>query len=175
MTKDLICPGCKTIFKIQPHMTGKSYRCKVCSSKIDIPKSFLNKEAGKSATEKAYYSDGEVSITRARFIVGSQTYVIGSITSVGFYQKNPDRTFPGSFAVCGFLFLLGGVLFQNFFTPIIGMFQLLIAAFVWSNDKTEYTVLLTTAGGEIKALTSQDAGYISTIVDALNEAIVDRG
>jgi hypothetical protein len=49
------------------------------------------------------------------------------------------------------------------------------AAFWWTRQKTEWTVLLNTASGEMQALTSTDRRYIDGVIAALNNAIVHRG
>jgi hypothetical protein len=42
-------------------------------------------------------------------------------------------------------------------------------------QRTEYVVLLSSAAGEVEALTSYDRQEVRDIVRALNEAIIDMG
>jgi hypothetical protein len=48
MEKTLICPGCKTVFKISPQMVGKRFRCKSCSSIISIAQDFFKEDLSKN-------------------------------------------------------------------------------------------------------------------------------
>ena len=41
-TKTIECPQCKKIFKINPQMAGKRYRCKTCSGIVTIPSNFFD-------------------------------------------------------------------------------------------------------------------------------------
>lgn len=58
---------------------------------------------------------------------------------------------------------------------VVGLLIVAGAALYWLGQKTEYSVLLTTASGEAKALTSDDGAFISKVVSALNHSIVHRG
>ena len=42
-------------------------------------------------------------------------------------------------------------------------------------QKPEFSVLLSTASGKVKALASSDGDFISKVVSALNDAVVHRG
>ncbi len=48
------------------------------------------------------------------------------------------------------------------------------AFWLWK-QKVMYHVVLNTSGGEMKALSSYQEGYVRKVVKALNDAIVHRG
>jgi len=58
---------------------------------------------------------------------------------------------------------------------VVGLIILAGAIIYALGQKTEFSVLLTTSSGEVKALTSRDSEFISKVVGALNDSIVHRG
>lgn len=60
---------------------------------------------------------------------------------------------------------------------LVGLIFIGAAVALWMLNKTKITgtVVLSTSGGEVKALTSEDTGFIQRIVAALNDAIIHRG
>ena len=58
---------------------------------------------------------------------------------------------------------------------IVGLLFIAGAA-TWSFlKKSEFSILLSSASGQVKALSSQDGQFITKVVNALNEAIFHRG
>jgi hypothetical protein len=117
--------------------------------------------------ETLVFEEGNVKVTSARFVVDGQTYAMNGVTSVRQFEKKPNRVLPivvGLAGLPGFAghWLLGLILFGAAFA-------------IWTLMKTEYSVLLSTAGGEARALSSKDRSYIVKVVEALNEAIIKRG
>jgi ABC-type Fe3+ transport system permease subunit len=117
--------------------------------------------------EKTFLSEGGVTVTNARFIVSSQTYAMSGITSVKNSQEPPKRSYPIICGLLGLLFLVG--------VPLLGIVLVILAIVWWIGQKSQYHVLLTTASGEMKALSSTDGDLITKVVQALNDAIVARG
>ena len=121
--------------------------------------------------EKTFFSAGDVIVTNARFIAHGQTYAMSGITSVKSFRQDPSRKVP---IILGFLGLLvaasasGGGRF-------VGLLLIAGAVAVWVSQKPEYSVLLSSASGEVKPLASKDGGFISQVVAALNDSIVHRG
>jgi hypothetical protein len=176
MKKDVVCPGCETVFPIRPEMAGNTYRCKNCSSIIKVPRDLFGIAIGDRADkDKSYFSAPGVSVTRSRFVVEGQTYVVSNITSVKYFEKIPERGGPILFGVFGLVLCFLGLNWQSLYPAFIGLFCIIIAGVQWHSQNTEYSVVLTTAGGEIKALTNEDSDFIAAVVEALNQAIIDRG
>ena len=96
---------------------------------------------------------------------------MSGITSVKSFRQDPSRKVP---IILGFLGLLvaasasGGGRF-------VGLLLIAGAVAVWVSQKPEYSVLLSSASGEVKPLASKDGGFISQVVAALNDSIVHRG
>ncbi|HKU24769.1 MAG TPA: DUF6232 family protein [Candidatus Sulfotelmatobacter sp.] len=109
-----------------------------------------------------------VRVTSTRFIVPGQTFAMAGVTSVRSVKIEPDRKGPSVLLGVGLLILLIPIL------RVIGV-MFLIAAILWFIvQKTTFAVGLNSASGETHAITNEDAGYIDSIVNALNEAIVYR-
>ncbi len=117
--------------------------------------------------EQSFLSEGEITVTTTRFIVPSQTYAMSGITSVKSSYDPANRLYP---IVCGVIGLLCMVP-----APFAAFFFIVIAIIWWIGQKTTYHVVLTTASGEAKALTSTNKQFIAKVIEALNNAIVARG
>lgn len=117
--------------------------------------------------EKTFFQHDDVSVSNSRFIVASQTFAMSNITSVKASKDVPSRLGPIAFGMIGLIAATQNVGF--------GIFLIAIGVVWWFLQKTRYHVLLTTAGGETKALTTPQKEYIEKVVQALNDAIVARG
>ncbi|MGY3948791.1 QacE [Aeromonas allosaccharophila] len=120
--------------------------------------------------EQVFFSDDKVSVSNSRFIVNGQTYVMNSVTSVKSKIQTPQR---GAEILIG---LFGvAIMFIGSWWTVAGLVILAYAAKIWRENKTTYSVILSTAAGQNKALVSTEPNYIDTIVRSLNDAIVSRG
>ncbi len=117
--------------------------------------------------EQEFFNQGGVRVTNARFLVNGQTYAMNGVTSVKQGKKDPSRGFPI------FLLLLGGALF--FAKPMFGVVVVAVAMLWLFAQSVEHTVMLSSASGESKALTSTNEAHIHQIIEALNQAIIHRG
>lgn len=117
--------------------------------------------------EKTFFQYEDVTVTNSRFMVSAQTFAMSNITSVKASKEVPKRFWPIVLIVIGLLALTGNV---GVGVVIVGI------GVAWLiMQKTMYHVMLTTAGGETSALSSEQSEYIGKVVQALNEAIVARG
>jgi hypothetical protein len=113
-----------------------------------------------------------VTVTTTRVIIGTTTYALRNITSVKpIKTRNP---------IFGILVLLAGLalLRSALSTGDIvagGLFGVmgagLVACAIWLL-KPVYHILIASASGEAKALTSRERAYVQRIVDSVNDAIV---
>jgi len=133
----------------------------------------MQNEQGK---EKVYFDNSYVKVTNSRFIVGSTTYPISNITSVKHLVEHPSKFWPGV------MILLGAVLayasYVNSLTSTVWISALVILGwgiFSWVSLKDTHIVRISTASGEIDALRSKESPIILNIVNALNDAIIERG
>jgi hypothetical protein len=125
---------------------------------------------GESMDERTFFSNGEVNVTNARFIANGQTYAMSGITSVKSFRQDPSIRGPILLATVGVVAILMGR--GNI---LIGILMVGAAVLWWRSLKPEFSVLLHSAAGEMKAFSSKDGSLIATIITALNDAIVHRG
>jgi hypothetical protein len=121
--------------------------------------------------EKTYYTNGKVTVTNSRFISQDQTYAMSGVTSVKFEETKPNRVLP--------VVLLIGCLFVVSRMPAASIWLYLGFAapgLIWlALQNTWYSVTLASASGESRALTSKDQKFIRGVIDAINQAIIERG
>jgi hypothetical protein len=124
--------------------------------------------------EKTFFNEGGVSVSNARFIAQGQTYAMSGITSVKSYQQDPSRKGPIILGIVGIIAIAAGASGSGG-AIIVGLLCIAGAAAWWFAQKPEFSVLLSSASGEAKALTSENGQFITNVVNALNDAIVHRG
>jgi Family of unknown function (DUF6232) len=126
-------------------------------------------------TEKTYSQQGDITVTSARFIVGSQTFAMRNITSVQIVENKPNNPYPGYLMIIGCVTALIGFSNSSISAGILGL-VIAAAGVYWAWHQTStFSVVLTTAAGEVSAYTSQNRKFIATIVEALNLSIAERG
>lgn len=117
--------------------------------------------------EKTFLNEGGVTVTSSRFIVPEQTYAMSGITSVKNSTDYPKRTGPILVGLVGVWMLA----LANWY----GAIPIVLCILWWISQKPTFHILLATSGGELKALSSGDAAFISRVVKSLSDAIVHRG
>jgi hypothetical protein len=137
-----------------------------------------------SMAEHVYYKNRDVRITLTRAIFPSRTYALSGITSVGAIEIWPNRTFPALLIALGLLwFLFAAGIFASGL-PATGTAALFLAAGAlfsvggivwWLLQSPKYAVELRTAAGEFQAYVSAEEEIVDSIVEAVEQAIIDRG
>lgn len=128
--------------------------------------------------EQMIYSDNPVVVTNMRVSIGGTTYPLQNITSVKVLFTPPRLVKPILLLVVGLIILLAAFAELDGKTPAPFAVYILAGgmiggAILWMcNAKTMYHVGLSSASGEIHALTSKDKAYIERIVLSINKAIV---
>lgn len=123
--------------------------------------------------ETTYYTNGRVTVTNARFVVDAETYAISGITSVKLDVKKPNRILPILLIVLTFLVLTKGGSPANL--SIWHWLLALVPGVIWLTiQRTHYTVTLSSASGENRALKSKIKPFVRQVVDAINQAIIAR-
>lgn len=114
--------------------------------------------------EQVFLREGDIMVTKARFVTPGQTFAMSGITAVRTGVAPPNRTGPWILIGVGVCCAWGlGTI------PIIG-------GIVWMvKQKPEYVVFLASASGESGAYASKDQDFVRRVADALNEAIIARG
>ena len=125
--------------------------------------------------ERVFFDEGGVKVTQARFIVPSQTYAMSGVTSVGSLKESPSRRGPIILIIIGFFMAV--IRFSAKFAAggVIGLLMLAGGvAWLWL-QKATFWVVLHSASGEARALSSKDGAWVLRVVNAINDAIVARG
>lgn len=138
---------------------------------------------GTTLEERIFFRESGVVVSNARFIVPAQTFAMAGITSVKTFREVPKRGGLIVLMLVGMLILLGGIGVASSngigggSVGVIAFGLLLTAAaiFAATQQRDRFHLLLKTASGEAKALTSMDLAFIQRVVAGLNEAIVHRG
>ncbi|MCT0209496.1 MAG: hypothetical protein DCF18_01695 [Cyanobium sp.] len=117
--------------------------------------------------EHTFFESGDVKVTNARFISGSQTFAMSNVTSVKAFEQRPKRFW-------GILLLIIGLVIAVS-DQAVGLAISAGAVLILYMQKTVYHVMLSTSGGETSALNTHQQEYLHKVVAALNEAIVHRG
>ncbi|HSY09661.1 MAG TPA: DUF6232 family protein [Candidatus Dormibacteraeota bacterium] len=125
--------------------------------------------------ESLFFQSGNVTVTNARFIVGTQTFAIRGITSVQSVMTPVSYAGPGLVGLASLLFMAVEFFHGEIFIGIWGIPILAACIWIMIRQKPTFAVVLRTAGGEITAYKSANRNDIAQIIQALNEAIVSHG
>ncbi|MEO6036410.1 MAG: DUF6232 family protein [Verrucomicrobiota bacterium] len=119
------------------------------------------------AVDVEFMREGGILITKTRFVALSQTFAMSGITSVKGVKTLPSRG--------GLIFLLILGLFVMLGSVVLGAFLVVPAIVFLVLQKPTFSILITTAGGEVAAYYSKNWQFIARAVNAVNEAIIARG
>lgn len=125
------------------------------------------------SNEQTFFSKDGVRVTDARFIVHGETYSMANITSVKTDKETPERTGPIATLGIGVLSFLFGEFGVGFY--VVGVILVIVGVAWWKGQSPTYSLLLSSASGEVKALASQNKDFIDKVEQSINEAIVARG
>ena len=126
------------------------------------------------AEETTFYNSGDVAVTNARFIVGSQTFAMRGITSVQGVETPVSYIGPVLFGLLA-LFMCYGVFGGNYFLGVVGILLLAADVLIIIGRRPKFAVVLRTAGGEVTAYESTKRDDIAPIIQALNQAMISQG
>ncbi len=128
--------------------------------------------------EQKFYSDNVVAVTTTRVVIGGATYALRNITSVSMTYTPPKILGGILLLVVGLLLWLGGFISIHSASPapigvyLIGGAMVIGGVLLIVTAKTSYHVNLSSAAGEVHALSSKNKAYIEKIVVSINDAIV---
>lgn len=126
----------------------------------------------KEVKEIVIFKEDDVKVTDVRFITPHETYAMSSVTSVRKLREEPKRTGALLLCIIGVLFAAFG---QNLAIHVIGAVVAFAACAVAFSQKPIFFIVIKTASGESRALTSYSSEYIDRVAGAVNDAIVARG
>jgi hypothetical protein len=138
------------------------------------PNSGDRRSVSTATREKPLFHDDLAIITSTRAILGGTTYAIANVTSVRYQAQAATWVF----VLIGFLLaLIGAFLFNVSATHsiIITLVGLAGSVTALAMRKTKHWVVIGTAGSERRAVFSHNQYWTTNVVEALNQAIIDRG
>ena len=133
-----------------------------------------------------FFEGQGVLVTATRFVVGSKTYAMAHITSVGMSRIPPDRAVGYLLIVAGMVLMAIGLgvalLLRGNAAPLIIAIGLVIGLLVSMAGivlaviaKPTFMVRIKTTAGEVETIINPDVIHIQTIGRAISDAIVRRG
>lgn len=129
--------------------------------------------------EQIILEETGVKVTSARFILPAQTYAVANITSVKNFTQSANQVSAILFGGCGLgcfaigaLCATGGSPGMGLMFAFFGIVSMVAGFFELRAAKPSYHVILATAGGEVRVLSSLNREYIERVVQAANNAIV---
>jgi hypothetical protein len=128
--------------------------------------------------EKTYLKDSQVTVTSSRIVIGGKTYATRHITSVEIGSVRPNPAGPIILGIiglsrllCGIAGAVGSTLAAQVVVAGPGVVLLAAAIFLALRQKRSYTVMMTSAAGEVEALKTKDKGRVMQVVAAIQRAI----
>lgn len=125
--------------------------------------------------EAPLFDASGVTITPTRAIMRCKTYAMANITSVTVRVTHPQRSGGYLMMSLGTCVLLAGLANQEGTAIVVGIALLGVGYYKGIAPKDTHHVFLGSASGEGEAISSHDRAFINGIVDAMNDAIVQRG
>lgn len=156
------------------HLFCGSCGARVGTAQISAAPRAAAAAAAAPAQEKTFYQDTTVVVTNSRCIVAGQTYAMSGITSVRPFTEVPSKGGPILLIIVGALLVMGGFGQSSVFGVVLGIITVAVGIAWYKSKKDIYHVVVHSASGESRLIHSIDRSYITSIIAALNEAIVYR-
>ena len=96
---------------------------------------------------------------------------MANITSIRTDSKPPNRIMPFLLGLVGVLLLIVGIS-EGGTAFLIGAVLSVVAVVTWKQAKPTYTIFFGTAGGERRALESEDSEYVERVARAIDKALM---
>ncbi|SRR5713101_1335480 len=126
------------------------------------------------AYEISYYSyQSGVRVSDKRVIIGSTTYSMANITSVSTNVVHPSMMGPIIVIAIGLFIFVSG-LTQKSGGAVVGGIIAALGYFWYKGRKPMWHLRIASASGETTPLQSANGQWISSIAQAINEAIIHR-
>lgn len=121
--------------------------------------------------EQAFFEEGYVTVTRSRIVIGNQTYPVANITSIRTDTVHPNLLGPFLVGIFGAILLIVGIS-EGASAFLFGAGLIAVSVVLWKRAKSTYTIFFGTAGGEQRALESEDADYVNRVARAIDQALI---
>lgn len=121
--------------------------------------------------EQAFFEEDFVTVTRSRIVIGNQTYPVANITSIRTDTVHPNLLGPFLVGIFGAFVLIAGIS-EGAGAFLFGAGLIAVSVVLWKRAKATYTIFFGTAGGERRALESEDADYVVRVAEAIDQALI---
>ncbi len=125
--------------------------------------------------ETTLYEKGSTRITNSRAVLGPTTYAMNNITSVSLAKEEPSGCIAWALMGIGLFAGIIGIAAEISGAIFIGVIFFILGVLVFNSNKPSFIVRIGSASGETDGLRSQDQQEIQEVVEAINEAIIQRG
>jgi hypothetical protein len=131
--------------------------------------------------EKIFLNEGATYVSNTKIVLGATTYATANITSVSKSFTTPSTGCAIILMILGGLGVLISVSIllgkpSDGIVPFLGGAAILAIGILWFRSlKPDFHVVLSSASGEKRGLTSKDQAWIDRVVVAITDAITHRG
>ena len=122
---------------------------------------------------KILFEHANIKVSDSRFDTGYESFAIRKISGIRIEREKRNARTGSGLVVAGVLALLGGLLGNLPILIVAGAACIVGGTMLWV-AKVNRSVVLTTRGKDVKALTSKDGALIEAVAAALHAAIEQR-
>jgi hypothetical protein len=119
--------------------------------------------------ERTFFVRGEVRVTDTSIHTRFESLPMSGINSVKARKKDPSRVGPVLLGVTGVL-----ALFLGRYGVVAAILLITAAISWWVLQKPVYSIIVNGPAGQRTALSSNERGYVASVIGAVNDAIVER-
>jgi uncharacterized protein DUF6232 len=176
-----ICAACgRVIGELeQPFIWQENVVCFGCHRDLSQEPTLGGLELAGRPTERVFLSDSRVQISRSQVVVDAAAYAVADVRFARLLKSVPKRAYSIVAAIVGLIIAVFGLnrSLDRFDLALMGVGAVLVAGGVITAvaRRTKYSVLLDVNGTEVCLLTTTKGHYAQAIVDAVGEAVIERG
>ena len=126
-----------------------------------------------ASSNRIFFETGKITVTASRFESGTDSFPIRKISGVKIATEKRDTRTGIALVAAGVAALLGGA-FTNFPLLLVAGAAFTVGGAMMCFARVSHTIVLTTRGNDVRALTSTDGALVRAVVAALQDAIGQR-
>jgi len=175
-----VCAACGRVIGglEQPFIWEQSIVCFGCHRDLSEGATQVGELSGVTQ-ERMFFNDERVQVSRSRVSVDGTIYPVADIRFVRLAKTAPRRVYAFVVSVVGLITSIFGL---NRHIDRIDLVLLILGAVLFGAGltraiarRTKYSILIDIGGAEFTVLSTTKAKYATAIVDAVGEAIIERG
>jgi len=176
-----LCAACgRVIGELeQPFIWEQNIVCFGCHRDLSQAPVSDGGELSDRALERVFLSDSRLQVSRTQVVVDAAGYAVSDIRLARLTKATPRRAFPIGAAAVGLVTAIFGLnrhLDSLDLTILFGGAAVFVGGIALAiARRTRYSVLINVNGSEICLLTTTRGKYAQTLVDAIGEAVIERG